>query len=154
MRRIGSLRKLHNRANPILSGHCCRGRTHLSAIRFMLNGPESGSRARKACTYGRLTTPYRRDTLENYMGTYPGTARHSWLSSYRKKIGYSDNDRCECGAQETVAHVEDALNSVSSLLGGSNEGEKGKPKTVSRVKTVRAVLDFAEASQRSRSSAS
>jgi ribonuclease HI len=97
---------------------------------------------------------------------------HNWLSSYRKKIGYSDDDRCECGAQETVAHVlmecprlrepreelrrqvEDALNSVSSLLGGSNQGEKGKPDTVSRAKTVRAVLDFAEASQRFRSRAS
>ena len=97
---------------------------------------------------------------------------HNWLSSYRKKIGYSDDDRCECGAQETVAHVlmecprlreprielrrqvEDALNSVSSLLGGSNEGEKGKPDTASRAKTVRAVLDFAEASQRFRSRAS
>ncbi|KAJ5876421.1 reverse transcriptase [Penicillium soppii] len=97
---------------------------------------------------------------------------HNWLSSYRKKIGYSDDDRCGCGAEETVTHVlmecprlrepreelrrqvEDALNSVSSLLGGSNEGEKGKPDTVSRAKIVRAVLDFAEASQRFRSRAS
>jgi hypothetical protein len=96
---------------------------------------------------------------------------HNWLSSYRKKIGYSDDDRCECGAQETVRHVlmecpklreprvelrrqvEDALNSVSSLLGGSNEGEKGKSDTASRAKTI-AVLDFAEASQRLRSRAS
>ena len=94
---------------------------------------------------------------------------HNWLSSYRKKIGY--DDRCECGAQETVAHVlmqcprlrelredlrrqvEDALISVSSLLGGSKEGEKGKPDTVSRAKTVNAVLDFAKASQRFRSRA-
>jgi hypothetical protein len=36
--------------------------------------------------------------------------------------------------------------SVSSLLGGSNEGEKGKPDILSRVKKVQAVLDFAEAS--------
>ena len=43
--------------------------------------------------------------------------------------------------------VGDAMNSVSSLLGGSNNGEKGKPDTVSRAKTVQAVLDFAEASQ-------
>ncbi|KXG45142.1 reverse transcriptase [Penicillium griseofulvum] len=96
---------------------------------------------------------------------------HNWLSSYRKEIGYSEHDRCECGAQETVAHVliecprlrelrtelrrkvGDAFNSVSSLLGGSNEGDKGKPDTVSRVKTVQAVLDFAEASQRFRSRA-
>ncbi|KAJ5567852.1 reverse transcriptase [Penicillium hetheringtonii] len=96
---------------------------------------------------------------------------HNWLSSYRKKIRYSDDDRCECGAQETVAHVlmqcprlrelreelrtqvEDALISVSSLLGGSKEGENGKPDTVSRAKTVNAVLDFVEASQRFRSCA-
>jgi len=96
---------------------------------------------------------------------------HNWLSSYRKAIGYSEHDRCECGAQETVAHVliqcprlrelrtelrrkvGDAFNSVSSLLGGSNEGDKGKPDTVSRAKTVQAVLDFAEASQRFRSRA-
>ena len=47
----------------------------------------------------------------------------------------------------------DAFNSVSSLLGGSREGEKGKPDTVSRARTVKAVLDFAEASQRFRSRA-
>ncbi|OQD77995.1 hypothetical protein PENANT_c064G04783 [Penicillium antarcticum] len=60
---------------------------------------------------------------------------HNWLSNYRKEIGYSEHDR------------------VSSLLGGSNEGDKGKPDTVSRAKTVQAVLDFAEASQRFRSRA-
>ena len=78
---------------------------------------------------------------------------------------------CACGAQETVTHVlvdcpnlrelrrelrrkvGDAFNSVSSLLGGSKEGERGKPDIVSRAKTVTAVLDFAEASQRFRSRA-
>jgi hypothetical protein len=96
---------------------------------------------------------------------------HNWLSTYRKKIGYGDDDRCGCGAQETVTHVlvdcprlvelrrklrrevGDAFNNVSSLLGGSKQGEKGKPDTVSRAKTVQAVLDFAEASQRFRSRA-
>ncbi|MDN6490718.1 MAG: hypothetical protein L0K41_10005 [Yaniella sp.] len=96
---------------------------------------------------------------------------HNWLSTYRKNIGYSDDNQCVCGAQETVTHVlvncprlvelrrnlrkevGDAFNSVSSLLGGSNEGEKGKPDIVSRAKTVNAVLDFAEASQRFRSRA-
>jgi hypothetical protein len=93
------------------------------------------------------------------------------LPGEEKEIGYSEHDRCECGAQETVAHVliecprlrelrtelrrkvGDAFNSVSSLLGGSNEGDKGKPDTVSSAKTVQAVLDFAEASQRFRSRA-
>ncbi|OQE12790.1 hypothetical protein PENFLA_c062G07162 [Penicillium flavigenum] len=77
MQRIDSQRKLRNRARPIHSGHCCRGRTHLYAIKFMLNGGWSGSRAPKARTYERLTTPYRRGAPENYMGIYPGTARIS-----------------------------------------------------------------------------
>ena len=37
--------------------------------------------------------------------------------------------------------VGDAFRSVSSLLGGSTEGERGKPDTVPRAKTVTAVLD-------------
>lgn len=96
---------------------------------------------------------------------------HNWLSTFANKFGFRGDDQCECGAQETVVHVlvdcpglrelrrelrrqvGDAFNSVSSLLGGSNEGEKGKPDTVSRAKTVNAVLDFAEASQRFRSRA-
>lgn len=39
------------------------------------------------------------------------------------------------------------------LLGGSTEGKKGKLDIVLRAKTVHAVLDFAEASQRFRSRA-
>jgi ribonuclease HI len=91
---------------------------------------------------------------------------HNWLSTYAKSFGFRDDDQCVCGAQETVTHVlvdcpelrdtrrelrsevGDAFRSVSSLLGGSAEGKKGEPDTVSRAKTVKAVLDFAEASQR------
>ncbi|GAA3296697.1 hypothetical protein GCM10020218_080510 [Dactylosporangium vinaceum] len=91
---------------------------------------------------------------------------HNWLSPYAKLFGFREDDLCACGGRETVAHVlmecprlrelrvelkrkvGDTLNSVSSLLGGSKEGEKGKPDTVSRTKSVQAVLDFAEASQR------
>ena len=76
-----------------------------------------------------------------------------------------------CGVQETVTHVlvdcpelrdirgklrtevGDAFSGVSSLQGGSTEGERGKPDTVSRAKTVTAILDFVEASQRLRSRA-
>ena len=96
---------------------------------------------------------------------------HNWLSTHARQFGFRDDDQCECGARETVSHVllecpnleeqraelqskvGGALTSVSSLLGGSNEGEKGKPDIVSRTKTVQAVLDFAEASQRFRSRA-
>jgi hypothetical protein len=49
--------------------------------------------------------------------------------------------------------VGDAFNSVSSLLGGSTQGKKGNPGIISRAKTINAVLDFAEASQRFRSRA-
>lgn len=30
---------------------------------------------------------------------------HCWLKSYRKKIGYIDDDKCDCGDAETVEHV-------------------------------------------------
>lgn len=55
--------------------------------------------------------------------------------------------------RELRRDVGDAFRSVPSLLGGSNQGEKGNPDIVSRAKTVQAVLDFAEASQRFRSRA-
>ncbi len=96
---------------------------------------------------------------------------HNWLSTFAKKRGFRDDDQCACGARETVVHVlvdcprlqglrmklrrdvGDAFNSVPSLLGGSNQGKKGNPDIISRAKTVNAVLDFAEASQRFRSRA-
>jgi hypothetical protein len=56
--------------------------------------------------------------------------------------------------RELRSEVGDAFRSVSSLLGGSTEGMKGKPDIVSRARTVKAVLDFAEASQRFQSRAS
>jgi hypothetical protein len=72
---------------------------------------------------------------------------HNWLSTYAKRFGFRGDDRCVCGAQETVSYVlvdclllrdipmelrrevGDAFRSVSSLLGGSAEGKKGKPDT-------------------------
>jgi hypothetical protein len=94
----------------------------------------------------------------------------NWLSTYAKAFGFRGDDQCsvERKKQSSVLvdcprlmeqrrefrrEVGDAFNSVSSLLGGSNEGEKGKPDTVSRARTVNAVLDFAEASQQFRSRA-
>ncbi|KAJ9484061.1 hypothetical protein VN97_g9328 [Penicillium thymicola] len=105
-----------------------------------------------------------------YLLTQLRTA-HNWLSTYAKTFGFRYNDQCVCGAQETVTHVlvdypnlreirrdlrpeaGDAFNDVSSLLGGSTEGKRGKPDIVSRARTVKAVLDFAEVSQRFKSRA-
>jgi hypothetical protein len=96
---------------------------------------------------------------------------HNWLSTYAKAHQFRDDNHCACGAQETVTHVPvdcprlrelrrelrrevgDTFNCISSLLGGSTEGKKGKPDTVSRAKTINAVLDFAESSHRFRSRA-
>jgi hypothetical protein len=50
-------------------------------------------------------------------------------------------------SKELQREVGDAFSSISSLLGGSTEGKKGKPDTVSRTKMVKAILDFAKASQ-------
>lgn len=79
---------------------------------------------------------------------------YNYLFPYAKTYRFRDDDHCACGAQETVTHVlvdcpelrelrrklrretGDAFNSVSSLLGGSNESRRGKPDTVSWAKTA------------------
>lgn len=133
-----------------------------------------GSHLRKIDS--ELPAPYTRKLYGNlprnraYLLTQLRTG-HKWRTTYAKRFGFREDDLCECGAQETVSHVllhcpnlqelrgelrrkaGDACNSVSSLLGGSTEGEKGKPDNVLRAKSVQAVLDFAEASQRFRSCA-
>ncbi|KAI2867039.1 hypothetical protein CBS11852_11467 [Aspergillus niger] len=96
---------------------------------------------------------------------------HCWLSTYGKLFGFRDDDRCLCGGRESIIHVlldcpllrdlrrelrakvGDALNSMSVLLGGSGSCQEGgsRVSNASRTKTVEAVLDFAEASQRFRS---
>jgi hypothetical protein len=48
--------------------------------------------------------------------------------------------------RELRKEVGDVFRSILSLLGGLMEGKKGKPDTVLRVKTVKAILDFAEVS--------
>lgn len=76
---------------------------------------------------------------------------HSWLSTYAKRFRFQEDDKCTCGARETVVHVlvdcprlrvlrqelrrkvGDAFRSVSLLLGGSEEGKEGKQKTAIRV---------------------
>ena len=84
------------------------------------------------------------------------TAR--WLAPYGKLYGHREDDKCECGAKETVAHVildcpklrtprqklrkevGEAFGDISAMLGGKGDTSH-----------VTAVLDFAEASQRFRS---
>ena len=93
---------------------------------------------------------------------------HCWLSTYAKLFRHRDDDRCVCGARESVIHVlldcpalkhlhrelqekvGDAFNSISTLLGVG--GPRGGD-TAPRGKTVEAILDFAEASQRFQSRA-
>ncbi|KAJ5152552.1 hypothetical protein N7492_009832 [Penicillium capsulatum] len=96
---------------------------------------------------------------------------HCWLSTYAKAFHFRDDDLCFCGKRESLIHVlldcpalrdlrrelrgkiGDAFNSMSTLLGSSGERWRGRPVNASRAKTVEAVLDFAEASQRFRSRA-
>ena len=93
---------------------------------------------------------------------------HCWLSTYAKLFRHRDDDRCVCGARESVIHVildcpalrhlrrelrekvGDAFNNISTLLevGGPRGGDAAP-----RAKTVEAILDFAEASQRFQSRA-
>ncbi|KAJ5624187.1 hypothetical protein N7510_000496 [Penicillium lagena] len=89
---------------------------------------------------------------------------HCWLSTYAKLFRHRDDDRCVCGARESVIHVlldcpalrhlrrelqekvGDAFNNISTLLG---EGGPRGGDTASRAK----ILDFAKASQRFQSRA-
>ena len=75
---------------------------------------------------------------------------HNWLSTFANKRGFRDNNQCPCGAQRTVVHMDrpglqelrrklrrevgDTFNSVSSLLGGSNQGKKGNPDIILQAK--------------------
>jgi hypothetical protein len=70
---------------------------------------------------------------------------HCWLATYAKAFRFRDDDLCVCGERESVTHVlldcpdlkdlrrelrtkaGDAFSSVSALLGGSEEGRRGKP---------------------------
>ncbi|XP_024085694.1 uncharacterized protein LOC106673621 [Cimex lectularius] len=85
-------------------------------------------------------------------------AGHCWLAPYGKLHGHREDDKCECGAKETVNHVildcpklrtprrtlreevGEVFGDIPAMLGGKGETSH-----------VRAVLDFAEASQRFRS---
>lgn len=80
---------------------------------------------------------------------------HCWLAPYGKLHGHREDGKCECGAKETVIHVlldcpklrmprqklrrelGEAFGDIPAMLGGKGETSH-----------VKAVLDFAEASQR------
>jgi ribonuclease HI len=89
---------------------------------------------------------------------------HSWLATHARIFGFSEEDKCECGARETVVHVlvdcpklreirqqlrekiGEAFNSIAEMLGGKPQGG-AKGWTINN-SVVDAVLDFAEASKR------
>src|SRR6266498_4751751 len=72
---------------------------------------------------------------------------HNWLRSFRKRFSNS-NDRCECGAAETIVHVfidcpelreprrqlrekiKDRFNSLTAILGGRDPEINGKRKNI------------------------
>jgi hypothetical protein len=94
---------------------------------------------------------------------------HCWLSSYGKLRKFVDDNKCVCGAVETVVHilvdcpvlrelrwelrkkVGDAFRSIATLLGGrcNGQGQVGNGGIDRNV--IRAVLEFADASQRFKS---
>ncbi len=97
---------------------------------------------------------------------------HSWLATHARRQKFTDDDRCACGAIETVVHVlvdcprlqearrqlrskvGDAFNSIATMLGGRPQNEQGKASNsgINR-EAPNAVLEFADASQRFRSRA-
>lgn len=98
---------------------------------------------------------------------------HSWLATHGKLHRFREDDKCVCGAKETVIHVlvdcprlrelrqelqmkiGSAFNSVSCMLGGGiKKGKEGKVDNAPQdSSTIGAVLYFAKASQRFRSRA-
>ena|SRR5579871_119330 len=92
---------------------------------------------------------------------------HNWLSFSAKARRLSDDDKCECGAIETVVHVivdcpklselrrelrtkvGDSFNSVARMLGGWQKNAQGKATQwpINRA-GLNAVIEFAEKSQR------
>jgi ribonuclease HI len=96
---------------------------------------------------------------------------HSWLATHAKRHKFREDDKCECGAAETVVHVlidcpslrdlrqklrkriGTAFNNISDMLGGGSQGKKGKQDDMQDGSILGAILDFAEASQRFQSRA-
>jgi hypothetical protein len=90
----------------------------------------------------------------------------SWLAEHGKIRGFREDDKCECGARETVVHVlvdcphlqqlrqelrrkiGDAFNNISTMLGGKPHDEQRRKRWVVNTDVLNAVLDLAEDSQR------
>jgi len=92
---------------------------------------------------------------------------HNWLKFSAKARKLSDDDKCECGAVETVVHViidcpqlselrkelrlkvGDSFNSVARMLGGRQKNAQGKMTQWPANRAVlNAVIEFAEKSER------
>jgi hypothetical protein len=92
---------------------------------------------------------------------------HCWLATYGKKMRKREDDKCECGARETVKHIlmdcpklrparqklrgkiGPRFNSISLMLGGKpGEARNGSGKWRITTKELEAVLEFAEETQR------
>jgi ribonuclease HI len=96
---------------------------------------------------------------------------HSWLATHGKLHKFREDNKCECGAIETVAHVlidcpklkdlrqklrrkiGTAFNNMSLMLGGGSQGKKGRQDDMQDSSVLGAILDFAEASKRFQSRA-
>lgn len=97
---------------------------------------------------------------------------HSWLAPHSRRFKFTDDDRCVCGAIETVVHVlvdcprlwearrelrtqvGGTLGCTASMLGGTPRNEQGKVGNGGiKWKILNAVLEFAEASGRFKSRA-
>jgi hypothetical protein len=92
----------------------------------------------------------------------------SWLAKHGKLRCLREDEKCKCGAPETVVHVlvdclrlKDlrqklrrkigaAFNNILNMLGGWTQGKEGKKDNVQDSSILGAVLDFAEASKRYR----
>jgi hypothetical protein len=96
---------------------------------------------------------------------------HSWLATHGKLHKFREDDKCQCGATETVAHVlidcpelrvmrqelwkkiGTAFNKITDMLGGGLKGKKGRQDDIQDSSVLGAILDFAEASKRFQSRA-
>ena len=91
---------------------------------------------------------------------------HSWLATHTKLHHFRDDDKCKCGAPETVVHIlvdcpklkglhqtlqrkiRTAFNNITDILGGGSQGKQGKQDDMQDSSVLGTILDFTEASQR------